>query len=128
MNAPTFTPGPWKVSPRDVSFYTQGDSDILIDGAEARIAEWPTSSFLQFEIEGPSPVSGRGWLNGPDALLVAAAPDLYAALERLSNEVFGVLGAYEMALRTEIGNTNFGVLELRMNEARAALAKARGEK
>lgn len=53
-----------------------------------------------------------------DGALIAAAPDLYAALERVLSEM------QEMAARSDLISDDEA---LAMNEARAALARARGE-
>jgi len=62
-----------------------------------------------------------------DARLIAAAPDLLAALTRLSNEVLGSMPLMEPLARRELGNTNYSILIQRAEEARAAIAKAKGE-
>jgi hypothetical protein len=57
----------------------------------------------------------------PDSYLIAAAPELYEALEQL-------LDQFDSEIRSEYGGTS--MLESRLAEAdyaRAALAKARGE-
>lgn len=50
---------------------------------------------------------------------------LHGALRKLAAEV-GALLAFEDGVRAEIGNTNFAVLMLRLEEADAILANARG--
>jgi hypothetical protein len=50
---------------------------------------------------------------------------LEAALTKLSAEVSAMIGIAELEVRQAVGNTNFNVLELRWNEARAALAAAK---
>lgn len=50
--------------------------------------------------------------------------DMTEALERLANEASGFLS---MADRSTHGVTNMNVLRLRIDEARAAIKKARGE-
>lgn len=57
----------------------------------------------------------------------SAAPELYEALWKLANECDG-LRAFEDEIRDAIGNTNWNVLRLRVDEARAALLKASGGK
>jgi hypothetical protein len=49
--------------------------------------------------------------------------DPVEALRKLTNEVGATLGA-EHALRSALGNTNYNVLRLRYEEARAALTAA----
>lgn len=62
------TPGPWKAYCRSVSY---------------KGGEWPKDDFLQWEVEGPEVPSGHGEFFQADAYLVAAAPDLLAALQWL---------------------------------------------
>lgn len=52
--------------------------------------------------------------------------ELCEALRKLEAEV-GALGAFEDAVREAICNTNYSCLMERAEQARAALAKARGE-
>jgi hypothetical protein len=61
-----------------------------------------------------------------NAVLIAATPDLLTALINLSNEVLGSISLAELAIRQEIGNTNYNVLIQRAEEARAVIAKATG--
>lgn len=70
-------------------------------------------------------VIGRavGGNNKANARLIAAAPDLLAALEWLAREV----RASAPMMRECIGNTNLNALMLREEQARAAIAKAKGE-
>jgi len=64
----------------------------------------------------------------PDAALIEASPNLYAALERLHREIFHLLGNGDI---WDKGDLAFQVahasLKLPMSDASAALAKARGE-
>lgn len=66
------TPGPWKAVCRSVAY----------EGGE-----WPESEFLQWEVEGPRVPSGRGEFFRADARLIAAAPDLLAALESAADSL-----------------------------------------
>lgn len=62
-----------------------------------------------------------------NATLIDAAPAMLDALIKLSNEVFGSLPLIEPLARQEMGNTNYAILMLRAEEARAVIALARGE-
>lgn len=61
---------------------------------------------------------------GANAALLAAAPDLLEALDRLTGEVAACWGMGEVALRQELGNTNYATVADRITAARAAIAKA----
>ena len=64
-------------------------------------------------------------ISGLDAArLFTAAPDLLAALTKLSNEVMGTLPLMEALARQAVGNTNYNILIQRAEEARAVIAKA----
>ncbi len=71
----THTPGPWRAMCRDIAY---------VDGQE-----WPEEKFLQWEVDGPSVPSGRGEFYQADALLIAAAPELLAALQTIMLSVAG---------------------------------------
>lgn len=65
MSEPKFTPGPWKVKHRHC-YCTAHDNEY--DG-------------LGLEVEGPPEATNRGqFARSADALLIAAAPQLYEAL------------------------------------------------
>lgn len=83
--ASRFTPGPWR-----------WQRDLLVTAAEG----WKNNWIVK--------VTSWGWepLQAPDAHLIAAAPDLYKALEEAERYVD---------------------IPLLLDEMRAALAKARGE-
>jgi len=99
MSEANHTPGPWKAWCRSV-YYEGG--------------EWPKSDFLQWEIEGPEIPDGRGSYYQADAQLIAAAPDLLEALE----------ACLETWKTTGVSN---GAIEDAKQQARAAIAKAKGE-
>ncbi|CAN1724404.1 protein of unknown function [Hyphomicrobium sp. 1Nfss2.1] len=69
------------------------------------------------------------WADQPELVAhrFAASSELYEALWKLANECDG-LRAFEDEIRDAIGNTNWNVLRLRVDEARAALLKASGGK
>lgn len=87
------TPGPWHFAPSLDDTYVVCESD---DNGASTVA-------LVYAADAAK----------PDARLIAAAPDLLAALEK-------VLAAYEAAREPGHGT-------ILIDEARAALAKARGE-
>ena len=68
-----YTPGPWQAKCRDITY---------VDGTD-----WPENEFLQWEVEGPRTVWGRGAFLQGDAYLVAAAPELLQVALELSNIV-----------------------------------------
>jgi hypothetical protein len=107
--APAFTAGPWRVASREnattLSVWSAGHVVTGIAYVHA------------------SEINPEGEAN---AHLIAAAPDLYAALKQLRTEVNAILGISEAAMRLAAGNTNVAVLRLKAEEARAALAKAEG--
>ena len=91
MSKPTFTPGQWTA--REMYECDEDEpSHWTVDGT--------------FTVHGDD----EDHLNEPDAHLIAAAPDLYAALEK-------ALGGCDGDL----------CMHLWHDDARAALAKARGE-
>lgn len=55
--------------------------------------------------------------------LIAGAPDMAAALIKLSNEVLGTLPLMEAVARREFGNTNYSLLIQRAEEARVLIEK-----
>lgn len=64
-------------------------------------------------------------LSEKEAHLIATAPELFEELDRLAGEVRGCWGMAERALREIIGNTNYHIVEERLEASRAAIAKAR---
>jgi hypothetical protein len=108
--APTHTPGPWSIE--DVY-----DHEIMIASAATPAAgEWTIASvwrdcaYLQQSA-------------AHNANLIAAAPEMYEALTSLANEATGFLA---MADPSAHGQTNLRCLQRRIDEARAAIAKAEG--
>jgi hypothetical protein len=100
----THTPGTWTVDDTPdcngnwwiTAHWTEQDGDITIDSSK-------TIAVVE------------GWKNGPaNARLIAAAPDLLAALERIANII-------------EEYGTPIDAANEAMHIARAAIAKAKGE-
>ena len=112
MSDTKFTPGPWFIATP-----TQGFEVCTIHGVERQPTEDGLGQTWVY-IRPESIVRDGEWV-WPDeaectanAHLIAAAPDLYAALERLVSEWRGV---------------DAGTLFKAVKEAEATLAKARGE-
>lgn len=107
MSAPKFTPGPWVVreitAGRERGHFAVGHAENLSDRGGSFVAQ--VNGLFDDEAE-------------PNAHLIAAAPDLCAALEEMMEfeAAFKTLAAYS-------GSSLHGAVK----QARAALAKARGE-
>ena len=120
MSAPAFTPGPW---------YVTGDDDLRYVREEA-------SDAVLARIEDGGHVNPEFALSAAEqlanALLIAAAPDLYAAAEEGLVSALADIEEREHQLR-EWGDNREGpdrtlaVYRDRAAKIRAALAKARGE-
>jgi hypothetical protein len=89
MSADKHTPGPWRVAP--------GDACLVFNGHHVKPTKAP---------------------NAADALLIAAAPDLLAALEFAADKL-------DDAIR--LAGCTAGSYKRARDEARAIIAKARGE-
>jgi hypothetical protein len=74
--------------------------------------EWPEENYLQFHVEGPRLPTGRGDYYLADARLIAAAPDLLEALQKLC----------AMAEHNDVA-----CWDAEWDSARAAIVKATGE-
>lgn len=59
-----------------------------------------------------------------NARLIAAAPEMLEALDRLTGEVAAHWGMSEPMLRQELGNTNYSVVAVCIASARQAITKA----
>ena len=114
MSQPKWQPGPWKVDP-DHRPGMAWNRHIVFGDGDGRICFMAHSG-------GGNPERDKA-----NADLIAAAPDLDAALLALANEVDAILSIAEEAIRAAVGNTNAACLKERVLDARAALAKARGE-
>lgn len=105
---PKWTPGPWFVT--TVSAYPNGPLRVWAgDKGEHIVADLYGSNRTQ------------------NAHLIAAAPQLYEALDRLTGEVRACWGMSEPSLRHEIGNTNYQIVADRIEDALTALSAARGK-
>ena len=105
MNAPKWTPGPWqRVLPADALGRQPNDWAISDSTGEAWICEGPTwdDEFLQESLA--------------NARLIAAAPDLYAALDEMAALAAGPAGGVTQAQKIAS-----------LAKATAALSRARGE-
>ena len=78
-------------------------------------------------IEGNEHTQVATFIDNPDDIvLIAAAPDLVEALERLTKEIEGLLGYAESALRQVVGHTNVAVMKHHLQAATETLTKAKG--
>lgn len=108
MSKPAFTPGPWWVDKR---------FRVLAADERHTIVHVPPGSFENLKREA-------------DARLIAAAPDLYAALaaEVAYRAPTDGLGEYQCARGYDVGNPECDCVDcVRHRTSVAALARARGE-
>lgn len=119
MRESEHTPGPWHAYPnpaRDDGWFVSTvemkdtNSRVIRDGAVVPYRV-PAQNITFFQIN-----------KAANARLIAAAPTLYSTETNLCNELSGALEQWETALRSVMGNTNYNVLKLRCDEARAALS------
>ena len=101
MSDTMWTPGPWHLTATE-------------DGAFCIEAPVGRPDNMEAVICDRGPWRHRAEMSTSNGLLIAAAPDLYAALERLTGCVRG------------LGKRPVRDLDEAMEEARAALARARG--
>ncbi|OAD17155.1 hypothetical protein [Achromobacter insolitus] len=106
------TPGPWRIVDREVmedgSVYP---CHILGGSADFQVCTLESPQIAKLGVEQPHRFPGLNGVLGPNARLIAAAPELLAALE----------GLYEVAI---IDNDKDYA---RVTNAAAVIAKARGE-
>lgn len=93
-----WTPGPWRMEWQTPNMGNENATIALV--GDYRV----TASTPDYEVHGPDKV---------DARLIAAAPELYEALE-------AIVGAL-------LDQDHVGALQIARTAGRAALAKARGE-
>jgi hypothetical protein len=109
--SPKWTPGPWAIDhmdpcgSRDICLGADGDGELL------------ATAYIVNADRGKDDEEETGRFN---ANLIAAAPDLYAALVVAVEAIEWTFK--ELGSGTRVEDRNF------MKQARAALAKARGEK
>ena len=111
-----FTPGPWFVG--ELRTDDNGITQSLTVGPFAAAEHFEDTICEVWEGEHDAIANAR---------LISAAPDLLAALDNLTGEVRACWGMDEMELRSLIGNTNYNIVQIRLTEALAAIAKATGE-
>lgn len=109
------TPGPWRVV-ESTRIY---DDTCSIEGAERRVALVPADDTK--EIEDGAIVESLSREAKANAALIAAAPDLLAALERAEGWVLGSHGEHNVGGKCDCDRCET------VRDVRAALAKARGE-
>lgn len=114
MDKPKFTPGPWEQSHREV---------MGRDGLFTVVYRADDPDNLIASLHWHSVKTDKGWTTdrAANAHLIAAAPDMYEALEDTA--------ALAAALTSHTIRINGQYVEVReaVARARAALAKARGE-
>ena len=103
MSETKFTPGPWTPETQDETWWCKTNHGVRI------VSEHHATRFI-------ASVEGMGYVTTANAHLIAAAPALYSALEKVAPH-FAVLRQY-------IGGEALDALE---RETRTALARARGE-
>lgn len=113
MSETKFTPGPWVFSPQ------RDTHDCCIHTADA-VEEYGYINHGKGGVVGSSEWT---WISDADAHLIAAAPDMYAALERLLGDAEDM----NNALNYEYGHISGPCEDDGFGYVRAALAKARGE-
>ena len=134
QTAPAFTPGPWRVGYRcgicRIPAHVKKGRHPGPPGCVYVHEFWPGSVDHVGGITSDVSTVDVVWteydelkIRPDDARLIAAAPDLYAALTALRNEVIGALG---IGLSDSIGYTNARCLDDKCQAAFAALAKATG--
>jgi hypothetical protein len=101
----SFTPGPWRVDPRYASDIQTADGALEIAGVAATILTGGEKPELEARFA--------------NARLIAAAPELYGALDKLRNDFAAFMSDVLGSSDAEIANW--------LTPADAALAKARGD-
>ena len=112
----THTPGPWRIVDREVmedgSVYP---CHILGGTADYQVCALESPDIAKRGVEQPHLFPGLNGVLGPNARLIAAAPDLLLALERITSSYHALLGRTPVRDAPET-----------LAEADAAIAKARG--
>ena len=113
MSGRAWTPGPWKIG-------------VSADHTPLVMVDVHPSEGSGFGVAHINRLPRMGSVRGDvaaNARLIAAAPELFEALNSLAGSVGG-LEIAEEAIRAAIGNTNWSVLQTHLDAARAALSKA----
>lgn len=100
------TPGPWHAKTNHFIMATEKDPKVIAE-----------------IVDDPAFPDGTQTAN---ARLIAAAPELLAALKKVLAEINACLGIGEHGIREAVGSTNLAVLAVRCQQADAAIAKAEG--
>lgn len=118
MGAPGTTPGPWKLLGQEVGF--DGIPYIEVSAGECGTKSFKSVACVQPEFDGVN-----DWMitdrNRADAYQIIASSDVYDALDELENALLDGLCNYGLP------DFDTNRVERARTQARAALAKARGE-
>lgn len=106
------TPGPWFVDPDQRPDMEHNNHVVCKNGDR-----------ICFMAHGGQ---GREQEFNANVHLIAASPELLAALTSLMNEVGGAYRLAEHAIRAELGNTNYQCVIDKLEQARVVVAKAEG--
>jgi hypothetical protein len=112
-----FTKGPWKWATKD------GNSYLIHDNEENN--KWPSLGCIVDDGSAGGEYGATIHPDDPNAHLIAAAPDMYEALQS-AHEVLKALIEPNAIQQTTVINTYAQAVEAEQN-ARAALAKAEGK-
>lgn len=112
----THTPGPWRADNEDDG---SGIPGWNIYGAD----NWPVCALMDVHAHAKI-------VNVPNARLIAAAPDLLAELKDTTEHLEAIERWFDANMPTESdgGNALAAAINIRVQENRAAIAKAEGHK
>lgn len=110
------TPGPWVVSNDGCGIESDGEHIAVCNAIAARENRKPGETMGV-----PGSIHPKNYAN---ARLIAAAPELLAALEEITDAHESLLSAY----LAETGKNGYGWGVIPVNTARAAIAIAKGPK
>lgn len=118
------TPGPWEVAATIIHGTNYGNTGVRTvseDGYELCRGSWArTLVTVPHDMRTLDPVIEA------NLRLMAAAPELLAALKSLRNEIVGQLGIAREEIREAISTTNLRCIENRIEQAEAIIAQAEG--